>query len=302
MARTGRQACPELDEILAGWGGQLTVLLRKRVSRHIENCEICSERKRRTLSPAALFSVLPLVGLPAGLRQQVLRLVSDSSPEAISYRAHVVSRAGKFGPDGFPAQLSPAWRARKRGIRAHPLPYAVAAAVIILAGGGGGAYALKHHHTTADKHPADVTVTITVPAKAAATTPAATPTTVPVIVLPSANPSPSVSPGTLQVSPSPFVVKVPPPLTTSQSPQTPPYTGTFVLTAIGGPVTYSISVPPSEQRYLTITPASGTLSAGEQQVITVSVSSTASPKPFYYNTATVDPGSTVVIIYYTPSG
>jgi RNA polymerase sigma factor (sigma-70 family) len=36
VARTGRDACPALDALLAGWDGQLTVLLRKRVSRHIE--------------------------------------------------------------------------------------------------------------------------------------------------------------------------------------------------------------------------------------------------------------------------
>src|SRR5215472_5101403 len=158
VARTGREACAELDAILANWDGSLTILLRKRVSRHIDNCKICGERKRRALSPAALFSVLPLVGLPPGLRHQVLRLVSDSSPEAISYRAHVVAQAGRFGPAGFPVQLSPAGPARRRGIRAHPAPYAVAAALIVLAGGGSAAYALQHDHTAAGQHPAGVTV------------------------------------------------------------------------------------------------------------------------------------------------
>src|SRR5580693_5779639 len=84
VARTGRNSCAELDAILAGWDGTLTVLLRKRISRHVESCETCRERKRRELSPAMLFSTLPLVTLPRGLRQQVLRLVSDDSPEAAS--------------------------------------------------------------------------------------------------------------------------------------------------------------------------------------------------------------------------
>jgi hypothetical protein len=305
VARTGRQACAELDAILADWDGTLTILMRKRVSRHIENCAICGERKRRALSPAALFSVLPLVGLPPGLRHQVLRLVSDGSPEAIKYRGHVVARAGRFGPNGFPIQLSPAGHARRRGIRAHPVPYAVAAALIVLAGSGSAAYALKHDHkVAASQHPGSVTVTITAsaPTGEPTPTPSVTPTIAPVVVTSSPSPSPSVSPGTLQVSPSPFVVKVPPPLMPSQSPQTPPYTGTFMLTAMGGPVTYSVSVPSSEQPYMTITPASGTLGAGQQQVMTVTVSSTANPKPPYRNTATVNPGGIVVIIYYTPSG
>jgi hypothetical protein len=85
-------------------------------------------------------------------------------------------------------------------------------------------------------------------------------------------------------------------------PEVPPYTATFTLTAAGGPVTYSISVPSGEQPYLTITPDAGTLQAGQQQVITVTVSSTASPRPPYYNTATVNPGDVLVTIYYPPSG
>ena len=294
VARTGRQECAELDAILAGWDGTLTILLRKRVSRHIENCGVCGERKRRALSPAALFSVLPLIGLPPGLRQQVLRLVSDGSPEAIRYRARVVARAGRFSPEGFPVQFSPAGPARTRAMRAHPVPYAVAAALIVLAGGGSAAYALKHYHTAAGQHPADVTVSITAPAKPAAAsaqpspTPTATPataTTAPVVVTSSASPSPSASPGTLRPS-SPIVVRLP---------ELPPYTATFTLTAVGGPVTYSISPPSSD---VTLTPATGTIKAGQQQVITVTADSAAG----YYYTATISPGSITVTIYNTHQG
>lgn len=296
VARTGRQECAELDAILAGWDGTLTILLRKRVSRHIENCAICGERKRRAVSPAALFSVVPLVVLPPGLRQQMLRLVSDNSPEAISYRAHVVARAGGFGPDGFPVQLSPAGRGR-RGVRAHPVPYVAAAALIVLAGSGSAVYALKYYHTDARQHPAGVTVTITVSATAAAAsgaptpTPTATPTTASAVVSPSPSPSPSVSPGTLQPPPTRVNLSSPP----SPSPPT-PYTATFTLTAIGGPVTYSISLPPSAQPYLTITPVTGTLKAGQEQVITVTASASAGLE----YVVTVNPGGYMVLIYNSP--
>src|SRR5215472_18955025 len=74
VARTGRKSCAELDAMLTGWDGTLSILLRKRISRHVESCETCGELKRRELSPAMLFSVLPLFTLPRGLRQQVLRL------------------------------------------------------------------------------------------------------------------------------------------------------------------------------------------------------------------------------------
>ena len=106
VARTGRRQCAELDQMLSGWDGELTVLLRKRVARHIEDCDICGSRKRRELSPAMLLSILPLAVVPAGLRQQVLRLVSDSGPDAVRYRSHVAARAEPFTDSGFPVQIA----------------------------------------------------------------------------------------------------------------------------------------------------------------------------------------------------
>ncbi len=108
VARTGRRDCIELDAILDSWDGRLTALWRKRVSRHIESCDICSARKREVLSPAMLLSVLPLVPLPAGLGDHLMRLVGDDSAEAAGYRGRVVGRAGAFDPAGFPVQIAPA--------------------------------------------------------------------------------------------------------------------------------------------------------------------------------------------------
>ena len=72
VGRTGRGDCPELDALLAGWDGTLTPLLRKRVARHIDECEVCGERKRRMVSPLALLAGVPLVPAPAALRDRVL--------------------------------------------------------------------------------------------------------------------------------------------------------------------------------------------------------------------------------------
>jgi RNA polymerase sigma factor (sigma-70 family) len=107
VARSGREACPELAGILEGWDGRLTVLLRKRVGRHIRRCHACGDRQRRELSPAALLSVLPVAALPAALRQQVLGLIADSSPGAVAQRLAVGQRAGTPGPGGFPRPLDP---------------------------------------------------------------------------------------------------------------------------------------------------------------------------------------------------
>src|SRR5437016_3449294 len=54
VARSGRRDCPELDAMLGGWDGRLTVLLRKRINRHAERCARCSRRGERDLSPARL--------------------------------------------------------------------------------------------------------------------------------------------------------------------------------------------------------------------------------------------------------
>ena len=55
VARTGRGSCAELDQILAGWDGQLTALRRKQIARHIDGCETCEARRRRIATPAALL-------------------------------------------------------------------------------------------------------------------------------------------------------------------------------------------------------------------------------------------------------
>src|ERR1700729_3808932 len=107
VARSGREACPELAGILEGWDGRLTVLLRKRGGRHIRRCAVCGDRQREELSPVALFSVLPMAALPVALRHQVLGLITDGSPGAAAQRLAVGQRAGPLGPGGFPRPLDP---------------------------------------------------------------------------------------------------------------------------------------------------------------------------------------------------
>jgi RNA polymerase sigma factor (sigma-70 family) len=112
VSRSGRDACAELDGILEGWDGRLTVLLRKRIGRHIRRCAVCGDRQRRELSPVALLSLLPAAVLPAALRHQVLGLITDGSPGAVAQRLAVGQRAGPLGPGGFPRPLDPLSPAR----------------------------------------------------------------------------------------------------------------------------------------------------------------------------------------------
>ncbi len=106
VARTGRRACPELDMLLDGWDGRLTALTRKRVSRHVDQCDVCAGRSRGALRPAALYGMTPLAAPPHELREEVLGLCAGSSPLDESYRRDVTERAGPFRPNGFPQAAS----------------------------------------------------------------------------------------------------------------------------------------------------------------------------------------------------
>ena len=67
-----------------------------------------------------LLSALPLVVLPPGLRQQVLRLVGNVTPDAVSYRARLAGRAGRFRADGFPVPAAPCPGGPARGRCSRP--------------------------------------------------------------------------------------------------------------------------------------------------------------------------------------
>ena len=81
VARRGRKECEELDRILQGWSGDFTVLLRKRVSRHIDDCNTC-ERSRRRFAPLALVGAAPAFAAPIGLRSSILERVALLHPDA----------------------------------------------------------------------------------------------------------------------------------------------------------------------------------------------------------------------------
>ncbi|MGN9811351.1 sigma-70 family RNA polymerase sigma factor [Micromonospora sp. BQ11] len=56
VARSGADSCVQLAELIEGWHGRLTPILRKRVVRHIEGCAVCGLLRREQLNPAALLS------------------------------------------------------------------------------------------------------------------------------------------------------------------------------------------------------------------------------------------------------
>jgi RNA polymerase sigma factor (sigma-70 family) len=343
VARTGRQDCPELNAMLDDWDGQLTVLLRKRLNRHIEHCEICTGRRRSALRPATLLGLAPLVALPAvvapsGLRDQILRLVSSSRPDAVAHRAAVARRIGSFSEHGFPrplrlpkahwwlerpvhiaagvaaaaaitvaavtipgppqhhtaasagltpsagsssagAQASagasssgrPQGRATQPGKAGLPGPGQTAAPGQTGAAGptvppSQGTQASQSAEATASSPAASATSTARATSpSSSATTPAATAAaTTPAAPSPSKSPAPTVStpvtvaPGTLTVAPASVVLST--------------LGGTAItITAVGGPVSWSISEPVSLVGELNFSAISGTLQAGAHTEVTATV-------------------------------
>jgi RNA polymerase sigma factor (sigma-70 family) len=335
VARSGRPACPGLDEMLASWDGRLTVLMRKRLNRHIEHCDACGERKRRELRPAMLLGLLPVVAIPGSLRQQVLRLVSDDTPAAAAYRARVVRRSEPFGPSGFPVPLDPPGPAQPN--RRYGLAAGAVAVLFLVAGAVLIASALLHNGskraaasvgtpraTPAQSPPAQAvsplspSPTTSSPAPAVTATmpapplvpPAPAPTTGPPPQSPAPRPSPTrrPSPGpSRSPAPTPTPAPTPPPApgtlsvsTTSLTLTLPPTggvpAGSFTLTASGGPVAYAISFPANLAPTLSVSPSSGSLAAGRSVTITV----TWNAETLLGTQLTIDPGGLSVGVSFQP--
>ena len=89
-ARANTNACPELVAILKGWDGQLTVLIRKRIARHIESCHTCQQEQRRQVNPVALLGGAPVfIPAPDRLREQTLDRVQLTSADSSMLNAAV---------------------------------------------------------------------------------------------------------------------------------------------------------------------------------------------------------------------
>ena len=82
--RSTGEGCIELAAILDGWDGRLSILMRKRIVRHIESCPICDEERQRLVSPVALLGGVPVfIPAPAWLRERTLsevQLTASTAP------------------------------------------------------------------------------------------------------------------------------------------------------------------------------------------------------------------------------
>jgi RNA polymerase sigma factor (sigma-70 family) len=87
VAKMGSNDCKELASIISGWNGEFSVLIRKRVARHIDECSMC-EKTRSKYAPLALFGVAPAFLLPIGLREKVLAATQSIPVPSESSNAH----------------------------------------------------------------------------------------------------------------------------------------------------------------------------------------------------------------------
>ena len=79
VARLGRADCPELSQVLTDWDGHFSPLIRKRVARHVDTCDLCGTTRRKLASPLALLAAVPPMPAPANLRGRVLDRVQLTS-------------------------------------------------------------------------------------------------------------------------------------------------------------------------------------------------------------------------------
>lgn len=79
-AHANPDACPGLATILKGWDGQFSVLMRKRMARHIDSCGTCELDQRQQVNPVALLgSAAVFIPAPESLRRQTLDRVQLTS-------------------------------------------------------------------------------------------------------------------------------------------------------------------------------------------------------------------------------
>ena len=122
VARTGREDCPALDQLLTGWDGQLTTQTRHLVGQHIEQCQACASHRPGALRPEALFDLLPAAAPPVALREQVLRRCAEVTQDAVTRPLELVQHKW------FPRVAGPT--RRDRGGRNHRAATVAVAAVL----------------------------------------------------------------------------------------------------------------------------------------------------------------------------
>ena len=233
IARLGRDDCDDLDDLLADWDGTFSPLIRKRVSRHVDDCDVCSKRRKKILSPWMLLAGVPMFTAPLTLRD---RVVGDT--QLVAYTT----------PTGEPLTVVPASAPRGRPKAAVT---AAAAAVVIVLSGVAALFWANDDDAT--------------PKGDVVTTPTALPSATPTPdAKASDKPTPTPTPSETTAAPGVLTVS-----TTSIALGRSGSSSTFTLTNTGGlPVDFRLS---SSDGWLSASPSTGRVAAGTSAQVAVRV-------------------------------
>ncbi len=235
VARSGRKDCAELATILGDWNGEFSVLIRKRVARHVDQCEVC-ERARRKFAPFAMFGTAPSFAAPPELRQRVLTAVGHASAEP-GY--------GFVAPGGFPTAIK---YARRLAV------WMTLAVIALLVASGTTAYVLAHDGNADNASAAGGETTTSL---ATTTTNAAPPATAPGIVgsAPVIGPVPSPASTSTSTSTTSTSTTATPTSSTTIAAIVPPVSTTTVTTIRRSPTPTVTTIAPRPSTNLTTTTA-----------------------------------------------
>jgi RNA polymerase sigma factor (sigma-70 family) len=94
------RSCAELQQILTGLDGRFTVLMRKRISRHIQSCPECERQRRKLVNPMALIGAMPVfIPAPPRLRQRTLNSIQlTAAATDIAQPTMTATRTHDAGP------------------------------------------------------------------------------------------------------------------------------------------------------------------------------------------------------------
>lgn len=103
VARVGRGACDDLDDLLADWNGTYSRGIRSRVARHLEGCARCRRTCRTAIAWESLGAALSSPPAPAAVRSAVL----GSSTRAHDHDDAPVATAVPEGSEGSEGPVDP---------------------------------------------------------------------------------------------------------------------------------------------------------------------------------------------------
>lgn len=334
VAKAGRKECPSLDEILRDWDGRFSVIIRKRVARHIDSCETCEETKGK-VAPLALFGAAPVLAAPLGLRDKVLSATGNIAIPGTGTNPANLPRLRLRARDGFP---------RATRLTRRFLWMSTSVAVLVAA----GSLVMVAGSSNSDTTPASAVNIVPADSVVQSTSSVASPVTSPVTssVGPTSSSEPStVDPSTTKpstVEPStpatslPTNTSVVTPVGTPTTPAattttTPAVTTTKPATTTTGPspltaivlssstLDFGISstsvslrltnknstarswkIASNRPAFFTFSPATGTLAAGATTTVTVTFARSATQS--YANTSTFPEGRFSVAAQATATG